>query len=170
MNSEILDLLGDDASFLLDHECKGITKDRLHPPGPDFVDRVFAITDRNNRTLGNLEWIFQHGRLAGTGYVSILPVDQGIEHSGGASFAKNPDYFDPAKIVETADFNTDASDRMTAAIQILDERSRHIIESRWLGENKRTLHDLADQYGISAERVRQIEANAIKKLRNAMAL
>lgn len=77
---------------------------------------------------------------------------------------------DPAKLVETADFNSDASNRMTAAIQTLDERSRHIIESRWLGENKLTLHNLADHYGISAERVRQIEANAIKKLRNAMAL
>jgi len=102
MNEQILSLLGDDASYLLDHECKGITKDRLHAPGPDFVDRVYAMSDRNNRTLGNLAWIFQHGRLAGTGHVSILPVDQGIEHSGGASFAKNPDYFDPEKIVELA--------------------------------------------------------------------
>jgi class I fructose-bisphosphate aldolase len=102
MNDKILDLLGDEAGYLLDHECKGIARDRLHAPGPDFVDRVYSVTDRNNRTLGNLEWLFQHGRLAGTGYVSILPVDQGIEHAGGASFAKNPDYFDPAKIVELA--------------------------------------------------------------------
>jgi len=102
MNDEILKLLGDDAKDLLEHECKGITKDRLHLPGPDFVDRVWSISDRNNRTLGNLEWIHTHGRLGGSGYLSILPVDQGIEHSGGASFAKNPDYFDPAKIVELA--------------------------------------------------------------------
>jgi fructose-bisphosphate aldolase, class I len=102
MNDEILKLLGDDAKALLEHVCKGITKDRLHLPGPDFVDRVWAISDRNNRTLGNLEWIYTHGRLGGSGYLSILPVDQGIEHSGGASFSKNPDYFDPEKIVELA--------------------------------------------------------------------
>ena len=102
MNEEILKLLGDDAKSLLDHTCTGITKDRIHIPGPDFVDRVWASSDRNNRSLGNLAWIHSHGRLGGTGYVSILPVDQGIEHSGVASFTKNPDYFDPAKIVELA--------------------------------------------------------------------
>ncbi len=102
MNDQILEMLGDDAAYLLDYECKGISRERLHAPGPDFVDRVYALSDRNNRALGSLERIFRHGRLAGTGYVSILPVDQGIEHSGGASFAKNPDYFDPAKIVELA--------------------------------------------------------------------
>jgi RNA polymerase sigma-32 factor len=77
---------------------------------------------------------------------------------------------DPAKLIETADFNDDASERMAAAVRTLDDRSRHIIESRWLSENKLTLHELADEYGISAERVRQVEANAIKKLRSAMAL
>ena len=102
MNEEILKLLGDDAKSLLDHTCTGITKDRIHMPGPDFIDRVWASSDRNNRVLGNLAWIHSHGRLGGTGYVSILPVDQGIEHSGVASFTKNPDYFDPAKIVELA--------------------------------------------------------------------
>ncbi|MFW6084332.1 MAG: class I fructose-bisphosphate aldolase [Gemmatimonadota bacterium] len=102
MNSEILDLLGDDADYLLEHESTGITKDRLNAPGPDFVDRVYAASDRNNRTLGNLQRIFDTGRLAGTGHLSILPVDQGIEHSGGASFAPNPDYFDPEKIVRLA--------------------------------------------------------------------
>jgi class I fructose-bisphosphate aldolase len=102
MNDEILKLLGDEADDLLGHECKGVRKDRLHPPGPDFVDRIYAQTDRNNRTIGNLTWLFESGRLAGTGYVSILPVDQGIEHSAGASFSKNPDYFDPGKIVELA--------------------------------------------------------------------
>lgn len=102
MNSELLDLLGDDADDLLQHESTGIPRDRLHAPGPDFVDRIYSLTDRNNRTLGNLQAIFETGRLAGTGYVSILPVDQGIEHAGGASFAKNIDYFDPAAIVELA--------------------------------------------------------------------
>ena len=102
MNSNILNLLGDDAPGLLEHQCKGITSDRLHAPGPDFVDRVCAQSDRNNRVLGSLQRIFHTGRLAGTGYVSILPVDQGIEHSGGASFAKNADYFDPERIVQLA--------------------------------------------------------------------
>ncbi|MDT8436548.1 MAG: class I fructose-bisphosphate aldolase [Gemmatimonadota bacterium] len=102
MNAEIQKLLGEDAGSLLEHECTGIRRERLHVPGPDFVDRVWADSDRNNRVLGNLAWIHQHGRLGGTGYLSILPVDQGIEHSGGASFAKNPDYFDPARIVELA--------------------------------------------------------------------
>ncbi|NCF24962.1 MAG: RNA polymerase sigma factor RpoH [Gammaproteobacteria bacterium] len=86
-----------------------------------------------------------------------------------AAYLPSPDS-DPAKLVETADFNDDASQRMAAAIRTLDDRSRHIIESRWLSENKLTLHELADEYGISAERVRQVEANAIKKLRSAMAL
>lgn len=102
MNSEILDLLGDDADDLLEHEATGIPRDRLHAPGPDFVDRVYALSDRNNRTLGNLQWIFEAGRLAGTGYLSILPVDQGIEHSGGASFAPNPAYFDPEELIRLA--------------------------------------------------------------------
>ena len=86
-----------------------------------------------------------------------------------AAYLPSPDA-DPAKLVETADFNDDASQRMAAAIRTLDDRSRHIIESRWLSESKLTLHELADEYGISAERVRQVEANAIKKLRSAMAL
>jgi len=94
--------LGSDAASLLGHECKTISKDRLHLPGPDFVDRIFLDSDRNARVLGNLEWILKSGRLAGTGYVSILPVDQGIEHSAGASFAPNPDYFDPENIVKLA--------------------------------------------------------------------
>ncbi|MFW6088587.1 MAG: class I fructose-bisphosphate aldolase [Gemmatimonadota bacterium] len=102
MNSEILDLLGDDAEYLLEHEAAGIPRDRLHAPGPDFVDRVYALSDRNNRTLGNLQWIFETGRLAGTGHLSILPVDQGIEHSGGASFAPNPAYFDPEELIRLA--------------------------------------------------------------------
>ena len=86
-----------------------------------------------------------------------------------AAYLPSPDA-DPAKLIETADFNDDASERMAAAVRTLDDRSRHIIESRWLSENKLTLHELADEYGISAERVRQVEANAIKKLRSAMSL
>ena len=95
-------LLGDKADYLLNFKSPKISKERLHVPGPDFVDRVFSVSDRNNRVLGNLHRLFGHGRLGGTGYVSILPVDQGIEHSGGASFAKNPDYFDPENIVKLA--------------------------------------------------------------------
>jgi fructose-bisphosphate aldolase, class I len=98
----IEELLGDDARTLLDHTSQAIDRSLLHLPGPDFVDRVVAQTDRSNRVLCNLQSIFSNGRLGGTGYLSILPVDQGIEHSGGASFAPNPAYFDPEKILELA--------------------------------------------------------------------
>jgi class I fructose-bisphosphate aldolase len=94
--------LGDKADYFLSFSNPKISKDRLHLPGPDFVDRVWALSDRNNRVLINLGRLFNTGRLAGTGYLSILPVDQGIEHSGGASFAKNPDYFDGENIVRLA--------------------------------------------------------------------
>ena len=100
--TQIAQLLGDKADYLLNFKNPKISKDRLHVPGPDFVDRIFSASDRNNRVLGNLQRMFGHGRLGGTGYVSILPVDQGIEHSGGASFAKNPDYFDAENIVKLA--------------------------------------------------------------------
>ena len=102
MNNTLVDLLGSDAASLLEHTCKTIPKEQLHLPGPDFVDRIFAPSDRNNRTLGNLQRLLGNGRLANTGYLSILPVDQGIEHSAGASFAKNPIYFDPENIVKLA--------------------------------------------------------------------
>ena len=102
MTIDIQSLLGDQAESLLGFNSPKIPKERLHLPGPDFLDRIFAQSDRNNRVLNNLAGMYNHGRLAGTGYLSILPVDQGIEHSGGASFAKNPDYFDPEKIIELA--------------------------------------------------------------------
>ncbi|MFO8033602.1 MAG: class I fructose-bisphosphate aldolase, partial [Candidatus Bipolaricaulota bacterium] len=102
MTRNIAELLEDEASYLLEHKCQTIDKSQLHLPGPDFPDRVFADSDRNNRTLGSLQWLFNHGRLGGTGYLSILPVDQGIEHSAGASFAPNPAYFDPENIVKLA--------------------------------------------------------------------
>jgi class I fructose-bisphosphate aldolase len=95
-------LLGSDARNLLDHKCKGIPKESLHLPGPDFVDRVFIPSDRKPQVLKSIQQLFDHGRLAGTGYLSILPVDQGIEHSAGASFAPNPMYFDPENIVKLA--------------------------------------------------------------------
>ncbi len=95
-------LLGDEAESLLSHESKTIPREELSLPGPDFVDRVMTSTDRSPQVLRNLQSLFDHGRLGGTGYVSILPVDQGIEHSGAASFAPNPRYFDPAGIVELA--------------------------------------------------------------------
>ncbi|WP_420640331.1 class I fructose-bisphosphate aldolase [Candidatus Poriferisocius sp.] len=95
-------LLGEEAESLLGHQSKTIPREDLHLPGPDFVDRVMAVTDRSPQVLRNLQSLFDHGRLGGTGYVSILPVDQGIEHSGAASFAPNPRYFDPAGIVELA--------------------------------------------------------------------
>jgi class I fructose-bisphosphate aldolase len=99
---DIQALLGDEAEHLLSHVSKGIPKDDLTLPGPDFVDRVFAGTDRSPQVMRNLQALYSHGRLGGTGYVSILPVDQGIEHSAAASFAPNPKYFDPANIVELA--------------------------------------------------------------------
>ncbi len=102
MATPIGELLGTESESLLKHVCKTIPKQSLHLPGPDFVDRIFVPSDRNPRVLTSLQRMFGTGRLAGTGYLSILPVDQGIEHSGGASFAKNPAYFDPENIVKLA--------------------------------------------------------------------
>jgi class I fructose-bisphosphate aldolase len=99
---DIQSLLGAEADSLLNHEAKGIPQEDLVLPGPDYVDRVLAQSDRSPQVLRNLQSLFDHGRLGGTGYVSILPVDQGIEHSAAASFAPNPKYFDPANIVELA--------------------------------------------------------------------
>ena len=98
----ITKLLGNEADYLLDHKCKTVPKSQLHLPGPDFVDRIFIPSDRPNSVLRNLQLMYNTGRLAGTGYMSILPVDQGIEHSAGASFAPNPIYFDPENIVKLA--------------------------------------------------------------------
>ena len=100
--TDIERLLGNSAETLLTHESKTISKNDLHLPGNDFVDRIFAATDRNVPTLRSLNTLFNSGRLAGSGYVSILPIDQGIEHSAGASFAPNPIYFDPDNIVKLA--------------------------------------------------------------------
>jgi len=100
--SAITDLLGSDADSLLTHKCTTLDKAMLTLPGPDYVDRVFATSDRPTPVLRNIQSIFDHGRLGGTGYLSILPVDQGIEHSAGASFAPNPMYFDPENIVRLA--------------------------------------------------------------------
>jgi fructose-bisphosphate aldolase, class I len=101
-SSRLEELLGDEAQTLLQHECKTFPASNLHLPGPDFVDRVFVDTDRDTKVLRQLQWLLHSGRLSGTGYVSILPVDQGIEHSAGASFAPNPIYFDPENIVRLA--------------------------------------------------------------------
>jgi class I fructose-bisphosphate aldolase len=95
-------ILGHDAASLLQHECRTIPKELLHLPGPDYVARAYGASDRPTRVLSSLQSLLDHGRLAGTGYVSILPVDQGIEHSGGASFAPNPMYFDPENLVKLA--------------------------------------------------------------------
>lgn len=102
MSTNIEKLLGKDAEYLLNHTCNTIAKDQLHLPGPDFVDRVLLPSDRSPTVLRNMQTLFNNGRLGGSGYVSILPVDQGIEHTAGASFAPNPIYFDPARIVELA--------------------------------------------------------------------
>ena len=100
--SKIQELLGSEADTLLSYPCGGIQRSQLALPGPDFIERVWMDSDRSPRVLRSLQAIYGHGRLGGTGYVSILPVDQGIEHSAGASFARNPEYFDPANIVELA--------------------------------------------------------------------
>jgi class I fructose-bisphosphate aldolase len=93
-HSQIADLLGSQAEYLLNHECKTIEKSHLHVPGADFIDRIWKDSNRNNQVLRSIQTIYNNGRLANTGYVSILPVDQGIEHTAGASFAPNPIYFD----------------------------------------------------------------------------
>lgn len=102
MINHILELLGDEADSLLKHRCKTIPSEHLHLPGPDIVNGHYGSSDRSPRVLGNLQRLFGHGRLGNTGYVSILPVDQGIEHSAGASFAPNPAYFDPENIIRLA--------------------------------------------------------------------
>ncbi|MDD5088712.1 MAG: class I fructose-bisphosphate aldolase [bacterium] len=102
MSCKAHELLGSEADALLKYECKGIPKSLLHLPGPDFVDRVVATTDRPSGVLVNLQRMFNQGRAKGTGYLSILPIDQGIEHTGAASFAPNPIFFDPANICELA--------------------------------------------------------------------
>ncbi len=100
--SDLRTILGEEEESLLAHQCVTIPKENLHLPGPDFVDRIFGVSDRPQAVLKNLKRIFNHGRLARTGYLSILPVDQGVEHSAGASFASNPVYFDPENIVKLA--------------------------------------------------------------------
>lgn len=102
MLEHLLTLLGDDAQALLSHQCHTISKDKLYLPGPDFIDRVVSQSDRKPGVLRSLSQMYNHGRLARSGYLSILPVDQGIEHSAGSSFAVNPDYFDPENIVKLA--------------------------------------------------------------------
>src|SRR5271169_3486357 len=102
MATDIEKLLGNEAQDLLSYQCKGITADELTLPGPDFIDRVVLDSDRPIPVVRNLASVYGHGRLGGTGYLSILPVDQGIEHSAAASFAKNPAYFDPANLVKLA--------------------------------------------------------------------
>lgn len=102
MAKNIVDLLGKDAELLLKHKSKTVNKELLHAPGPDYVERIFAPTSRNTQVLRSLQSLLGNGRLANTGYLSILPIDQGIEHSAGASFAKNPIYFDPENIIKLA--------------------------------------------------------------------
>lgn len=100
--TDTVSLLGDEAEYLLDHTCKGLPKELVQLPGPDYVSRVIGVSDRGPGTMRAMQQLFNTGRLAGTGYMSMLPVDQGVEHSAGASFAPNPIYFDPANIVELA--------------------------------------------------------------------
>jgi len=100
--NKIVELLGDKADYLLNHKCQTVDKNQLHLPGPDFVDRVVYHSNRSPQVMATMQQIFNHGRLGGTGYMSVLPVDQGIEHTAGSSFAPNPMYFDPENIVKLA--------------------------------------------------------------------
>jgi len=100
--TDISAMLGDEADKLLNHVCKGVPKNSLHVPGPDFVDRIMSTSDLKPSVLRNLQALYNHGRLAGSGYLSMLPVDQGVEHSAGASFAPNPMFFDPENITRLA--------------------------------------------------------------------
>lgn len=102
MSKKTMELLGNEGDYLLNYQCKGISKEHLHLPGADFIDRIVAMSDRPAPVLRNMQSLFNHGRLSGSGYISILPVDQGVEHSAGASFAPNPIYFDPENIVKLA--------------------------------------------------------------------
>jgi class I fructose-bisphosphate aldolase len=126
--TDIVSALGDEAESLLSYECKTVPKDDLYLPGGDFIDRVVSETDRSPAVLRNLQSVIDHGRLAGTGYVSILPVDQGIEHSGAASFAPNPRYFDPRYIVELAiDGGCNAVATTVGALGAVSRRYAHRI-------------------------------------------
>ena len=128
MNKHIEKFLNQDSEKLVEYECKRIPKERLTLPEPRFVDRVFTQSDRSNRVIGNLQWLYNHGRLAETGYLSLFPVDQGIEHSAGASFSPNPDYFDPRNIVTMAIEGGCNGVASTAGVlgQVAREFSHHI--------------------------------------------
>ena len=122
MIDKTIKILGEGAQYLLEHKCETIPKESLHLPGPDFIDLICVISDRNSAVLRNLQTVFNHGGLAGTGYLSILPVDQGIEHSAGASFAPNPIYFDPENIVKLA--IEGGCNAVTSALGVLGAVSR----------------------------------------------
>ncbi len=127
----IVRLLDKESNYLLNHKCKTLPKDQLHLPGPDFVDSIFIDSDRPNAVLRNLNLLFNTGRLAGTGYLSMLPVDQGVEHSAGASFAPNPIYFDPENIVKLA--IEGGCNAVASTMGVLGSVSKHyLIISIWV--------------------------------------
>jgi len=128
MKKYIQDFLDKGAGNLLEHKCTAIPKERLMLPEPGFVDRSFVPSNRSNRVIGNLQWLYSAGRLGGSGYLSLFPVDQGIEHSAGTSFAPNPDYFDPRNIVALAIDGGCNGVASTAGVlgQVAREFSHHI--------------------------------------------
>jgi class I fructose-bisphosphate aldolase len=149
--TDIEALLGAQAGSLLNHVCTGIPKESLHLPGPDLVDRGVAQSDRSPPVLRSLQQIFDHGRLSGTGYLSILPVDQGIEHSAGASFAKNPAMFDPESIVRLA--IEGGCNAVASTLGVINERaggtgliSGREAFQRPLVEGVKLLHAIQDVY------------------------
>ena len=155
--SKTVEILGEQAGYYLSHVCRTIDKKSLYLPGPDTVDRIWAESDRSVRTLGSLQWILSNGRLGGTGYVSILPVDQGIEHSAGASFAPNPAYFDPEHLVRLAvegGCNAVASTvGVLGAVALMLALNRTIHRAYWrTRDGNFSLHGLMgfDMYGKTA--------------------
>ena len=158
-SGRVEEILGADARALLDYTSQTIPKDQLQLPGPDFVDRVWALSDRNPRVLRSLQTLFDTGRLAGTGYLSILPVDQGIEHSAGSSFAPNPIYFDPENIVRLAVEGGCNQRRATRRDQFADTgaarpRAADRLRSRRVGEGPRGLRHHA---GAAGRRLRRLD-------------
>jgi class I fructose-bisphosphate aldolase len=140
MIDNIVSLLGDRAEYLLKHTSQTIPTKLLHLPGPDWVDRIFVPSNRNQRVLNHLNWLYNSGRLAGTGYLSILPVDQGIEHSAGASFAKNPHYFDPENIVKLAEGGCNAVASTFGVLAAVSRKYAHKIPFLVKINHKRAAH------------------------------
>ena len=156
MSVDVEALLGDQASYLLEHKCGTISQDMLTLPGPNFVSEVMAQTDRSPQVMRNMQSLLNTGRLGGSGYVSILPVDQGIEHTAGASFAPNPDYFDPEKIVPDA------------SLDELGISSVDLVQVMFQVEEEFDVYLADEEVGVDTQNVGQL-LDAVEKLIEAKA-